>query len=255
MLARTRFSAAVLFLVALALLAAPPRGHAAGGLKITGPPGLWIVGIVGGKTVYPEYTFTNEEATPQAFRVIDPLPISLDGTSDMQIEFDRTTCGYHTDLVLQPGASCTVTLRFHPQLLGRFADHWTVFFGGQPQAIEIESEGARPPFKWESVRDHFGSHAMGTTATRTVTLVNRAHLEARVERLELHGDTQSFELLENDCAGHWLAPKATCTAKLRFRSRGTGDFFASLTAVAPGVHGTGDFRYSMDLVGSGHLAP
>jgi hypothetical protein len=157
-------------------------------------------------------------------------------------------------VILQPGGSCTVTLRFHPGSLNRFIDHWTVFFGNQPQAIEIDSEGARPPFKWEPVRDHFGSHAMGTTATRTVTLLNRGHLEARVERLELHGDTQSFELLENDCAGHWLAPKATCTAKVRFRSRGTGDYFASLTAVAPGVHGTGDFRYSMDLVGSGHLA-
>jgi hypothetical protein len=254
--ARPRLRAAVFALVAFVLLAAPAAGQAAAGLKLSAPyPAPTIFATFGSKRVLTEYTITNFGSSPQNVFVSPPVQgtNSYLEPSDIYIDWPLSTCGVEVTKTLQPGESCSAMITFLPPSDAVFGDaQWQVSLGGEIQTVDLRSDGLAPRLTWGTREVNFGDLAPDTEVTRTETLTNESAQEVKVDKLKVEGDTQTYELISDDCAGRWIPRKGTCSATVRYRPRGTGAFHGAVVAFAPGLNGPDGYNFRMELVGRGN---
>jgi hypothetical protein len=247
-LARRPLLAAALLLAGLALLAGPVASRAAAALQVTPKPGL-ITSVVAGKPDTFTYTLTNDGPLPEALST--GTPHNYPQTDDALYStptFNPSNC----PSVLAAGASCTVTITSAPQRLGHAEAGWAISLGAETLDFRLREDGVAPQATWDEKASQFGPVSADASLTKSIELRNTSPSEIMVHQFFLEGDTQSYSLLGDDCAGHWLRVHGTCTARVRFQPRGLGDFHARLVTSVPGGYHHPEFHFDRGLSGSGH---
>jgi hypothetical protein len=241
---RRPYLAAALLIAALALLAGPVASRAAAALTVTPTP-RGLRAVLGGKPASETYTLTNDGPLTGALTLRDPVPDPFGFDTREWVG----TYQPHCPEALGPGASCTVTMGFDPPVLGTSQATWQVILGGELQEFNLYDNASPPHLRWQPHQGAFGTVSAADPQVRTITLESRTSAEVKIDRLHLEGD-ESYALLGDDCAGRWLPGLKTCSARVRFRPRGTGAFHATLVAVAPAGRDP-VFQFREPLSGSG----
>ena len=155
-------------------------------------------------------------------------------------------CGGRT---LNPGESCSVQVSFGPYdaipfeaQLRAYSEEGTVFSAG------LSGEGGRAEFVPASDPTNFGSVPVGSPGvTRTIDVTNRGNMAGGVFIAVIAGGAVgSFHLIDENCSGAMLSPRATCNLLVSFQPLSTGAKTARL-----GLFGDGDAGAQLTLSGVG----
>jgi hypothetical protein len=131
---------------------------------------------------------------------------------------------------LQPNETCSAQVYFSPREMSEYAVQLRANSGPYSFTADITGEGGRAIFEPAFNPTDFGSTAVGSAGTtREITLSNTGNLPGGVFIAVIAGGAVgSFQLLDENCTGHPLAPRATCTLQVRFRPLSEGVKTATL---------------------------
>jgi hypothetical protein len=201
---------------------------------ITLSPGSLAFGTitVGTTSAAKTVTLTNNEGSS--------LNISHTASGDYSIA--STTCG----ATLASKASCTMNVTFHPKQNGATSGAVTVTYnaGLSPQEVALSgtgSGGVATPLTFTPSSLSFGNVAVGTSASKAVTVKNSSASSVTISNVAASGDFTA-----TGC-GATLAPLGTCTMTVTFKPSVKGTIFGSAaitdnTIVSPEIYnlsGTG----------------
>jgi hypothetical protein len=145
--------------------------------------------------------------------------------------------------LLLAGAACTITVVFHPTVLG--ARSGTLSFTSNspesPHVVTLDGTGA-PPTPAASVVPGslgFGSVTVGlATSGRVVKVTSTGNVPLVISGAAVSGaNAWDFAIVADDCSGVTLNPGASCTYKVGFEPFATGARSATLTITHNGVGG------------------
>jgi hypothetical protein len=141
---------------------------------------------------------------------------------------------------LQPNETCSVQAYFSPHEMSEYAAQLRANSGPYSFTANLTGEGGRAIFEPASNPTDFGVAAVGSAGTtREITLSNTGNLPGGVFIAVIAGGAVgSFQLLDENCTGHPLAPRATCTLQVRFRPLSEGVKTATLGLFGEGEGGT-----------------
>jgi hypothetical protein len=119
---------------------------------------------------------------------------------------------------LEPGQSCYVQMNFSPQEMTEYAVQVRAGVGSYTFTAGVTGTGGRAIFEPASNPTDFGVAAVGSAGnTREIRLSNAGNMPGGVFIAVIAGGAVgSFQLLDENCTGHPLAPAATCTLQVRF---------------------------------------
>jgi hypothetical protein len=131
---------------------------------------------------------------------------------------------------LQPNETCSVQMNFSPHEMREYAAQLRADSGPYSFTANLTGEGGRAIFEPGFNPTDFGVAAVGSPGTtREITLSNTGNLPGGVFIAVIAGGAVgSFQLLDENCTGHPLAPRATCTLQVRFRPLSEGVKTATL---------------------------
>ncbi|HLY99946.1 MAG TPA: choice-of-anchor D domain-containing protein [Candidatus Angelobacter sp.] len=176
--------------------------------------------------------------------------ISISVTLD-PADFTRvTSAGNDCGASLNAGASCVITVRFQPTVLGQLSGMLTVAdsAGNSPQTVTLTGKSVRPatPVFMPAIALDFSSQPLNVPVTRPVTLTNTGDVALSLASMMTSGDyTQT-----NNC-GNTVDVGITCTINVTLTATATGTRNGTLivTDSAPGS------PQSINLTGTGVLVP
>jgi hypothetical protein len=149
---------------------------------------------------------------------------------------------------VEPGASCSVQVRFKPLSAGPKSAR-LAFFGEDDGGtmIFLEGEGVAARVGLSAPGLHLGSQESGTRgAAQTLLVANDGSQPATVDWVALAGaDSDQFLLAGEQCTGAALAPGASCAVRIRFAPDSPGQKSARLRV------GGGFGTLSATLAGTG----
>jgi len=126
--------------------------------------------------------------------------------------FESNDCGKQ----VQPGAHCTITVKFHPRDKGPLQGSLTLTDNAadSPQQVPLSGTGT---FVQLVPRDvHFGTQPVGTeSAPRAIRLTNKGGSAVNIQGISITGADPDDFSETNDC-GSQVASGASCTIKVRF---------------------------------------
>jgi phosphodiesterase/alkaline phosphatase D-like protein len=169
--------------------------------------------------------------------------ITITGTNPA--DFTRTTtCGAS----LAAGSSCTITVKFSPQVVGARAAAISVTDNaiGSPQTVSLSGTGTGVTVSPATIT--FASRTVGTTsAASNVTLTNLGTTALSISSISIAG-TNSGDFSQTNTCGSSLARGASCTIGVKFKPTAVGTRTGTLTIrdsdpVSPqtvGLTGTGN---------------
>jgi len=175
---------------------------------------------------------------------VNSLEINGDGT--FGINSGGTSC-YGSNL--QPGQSCWVQVVFSPYdaapfsaQLRAYSDSGTIF------TAELSGEGGRARLTTGVDPTNFGSVPVGSPGvTKTIDVTNTGNIAGGAFIAVIAGGAiGSFQLLDENCSGVPLSPRATCNLVVRFQPVSTGAKTARL-----GLFGDSDGGAQITLTGVG----
>lgn len=155
--------------------------------------------------------------------------------------------------VVNPGASCTITVTYTPSALGTSAGTVTITDTGlgSPQTITLTGTGATPAaVSLAPTSLTFSAQAVGTTSlAQTVTLTNTGGAA-----LSITGIATTGNFSESDNCGSSVAGGAGCTISVSFTPQQTGTATGTLSvsdnaAGSPqtvSLSGSGVFSFTLD---------
>ncbi|HEX6643243.1 MAG TPA: choice-of-anchor D domain-containing protein, partial [Gemmatimonadales bacterium] len=128
-------------------------------------------------------------------------------------------------VALEPGASCTVSIRYLPDFpvshIAQFAVGENLDAGTATQLTNLRGQGAGLSGSTNFI--DFGPIPAGeTSATQPVTITNNATTGTGPITAPSSGG--AFQVTSNGCAGVSLAPGASCTMVLRFAPPSVGNY-------------------------------
>ncbi len=131
---------------------------------------------------------------------------------------------------LQPNETCSVQMNFSPHEMREYAAQLRADSGSYSFTANLTGEGGRAIFEPAFNPTDFGVAAVGSAGTtREITLSNTGNLPGGVFIAVIAGGAVgSFQLLDENCTGHPLTPRATCTLQVRFRPLSEGVKTATL---------------------------
>jgi hypothetical protein len=149
---------------------------------------------------------------------------------------------------LQPNETCSVQAYFSPHEMSEYAVQLRADSGPYSFTANLTGEGGRAIFEPASNPTDFGVAAVGSAGTtREISLSNAGNLPGGVFIAVIAGGAVgSFQLLDENCTGHPLAPRATCTLQVRFRPLSEGVKTATL-----GLFGEQEGGTEISLTGVG----
>ncbi len=152
---------------------------------------------------------------------------------------------------LEPGASCSMEVRFSPRERAEYVAELRASANGSTFSATLSGRGGAAVVETPENPVTFAPATVGSDGeVRTVTLTNSGDLPAAFFiSVIAGGDAGSFELLEESCSAVELAPAASCSARVRFTPRGAGTRTARLA-----FFGDGDDGMMVFLQGEG-VAP
>lgn len=177
-------------------------------------------------------------------------PLTIIGASVSGAGYSLTS---NTCTTLQPGAQCTLTLKFAPPSAATFNGTLTVTHNapGSPLVVSLSGAGVGVPGVSPSATSlNFGSVVIdGSSSSRSVTLTSTGTAPLTIGATSLSGVFASlFSVSSNTCTGN-LAPGATCTVNLNFTPTTIGAKSATLTIA------TNAGNVAVTLTGSGLKKP
>ncbi|NQU10449.1 choice-of-anchor D domain-containing protein [bacterium] len=172
------------------------------------------------------------------------LPISLSG---------ENLGAYCLGSTLQPGAGCTLVVRFTPGALGLRTATLAVSGGAinSPQNVALTGVGAVgvPSVGFIPEELDFGNQKVGTTSTvRSVIIQNTGGAALLITNLVVTGvNSGDFLLGSDNCINSPIAPGGTCIVNLQFTPSATGVGAAELQV----FDNAGGSPHSLPLTGTG----
>jgi hypothetical protein len=171
---------------------------------------------------------------------------SVDGTDAAQFTVTGTDCIG----VVDPGDTCTVSVRFAPTGQGPRSAALVVddTAPGRPHRIRLSGTGevGTPQFAADPDPVDFGNALIGTPpADRVVTVTDTGDAPFTVTALDVIGPAATdFSIVSNTCVGAIVTPTIACTVTVRATPTAPGDRTAQLrfTDTAPGSPHTVDLR-------------
>jgi len=136
-----------------------------------------------------------------------------------------------TNIPLLPAGSCTVHVRFRPQLAGPKAAYLAFFGDSEGGAmVPLQGEGVAPAVTLVPSGFDFGSQAAGTkSAAHAFAVRNDGSTPLDLSGVSIVGvDLDQFALAGDECTGATLAPGAECLVRVRFAPDSAGAKTAKL---------------------------
>ncbi|MEZ0578429.1 choice-of-anchor D domain-containing protein [Nocardioides sp. MH1] len=223
------------------------------GTGVTGTPGITFNpttarqfgGVAVGSTSG-TFTQTISNAGPTSFAV-NGSP-SVTGPSAAQFQIQGGTC--NPGFPVNPGGSCTVTMRFAPTSMGLKAGVLTIptTIGGPPMSFSLNGFGTRGyPNLSTSALDFPATRFGVATATQVVTVTNTGNGPMTGSAPTIDGpQSGDFTIASSDCGSLVMAKGDTCTVSVRFTPGARGPRSATLH-----VASTSGVERAVALTGSG----
>ncbi|HVT36906.1 MAG TPA: DUF1800 family protein, partial [Nevskiaceae bacterium] len=158
-----------------------------------------------------------------------------------------TTCG----ATLAAGASCTVSITFHPRAGGDRAASLTVTSNapGNPHTTTLTGVGLQTDAAAQPSTLDYGTLLIDTSATQTTSIVNVGNLPLHVGSVSLTGThADQFALVHNGCSNP-VGPTHSCNLSVRFTATATGKVEARLLVASDAPHSP----TAIVLAGAGRL--
>ena len=172
--------------------------------------------------------------------------LGIDGTDAARFTVAGTDCGG----TLDPGGTCTVSIRFAPTGPGPRSAALVVddTAPGRPHRVRLAGTGevGTPRFAADPDPVDFGTALVGTPpADRVVTVTNTGDAPFTVTALGVAGPAAAdFSIVTDTCLGGVVTPTIACTVTVRATPTAPGDRAAELrfTDTAPGSPHTVDLQ-------------
>ncbi len=208
---------------------------------------------VSGRGVEPSLSFTpashdfglqrlNREATSFQFTLensgeagVEPNGFDTSGPGQEVFWIQQNNCWTW----LEPGASCTVEVRFGPRARAAYEAEARVWVNGTVFTAAVSGEGGAAQIEALENPVDFGTATVGAAGpVRTITLRNSGDLpEAFFIGVLAGGDAASFRLLDEHCTLIELGPGDSCTARVRFTPDSAGPKAARVAFFGDGEGG------------------
>ncbi len=214
-------SVALEFVTLLGTVAAPTGPVASAGLT---PQSLDFGRVLVGKIATLNATFTNTGALPVtlgADGVMGDSSFSLAASSSA-----TNVCGA-AGTVIAPGASCTIAVLFAPGTTGTLRGTLSVASSAttQPLTVALSGVGTQPQLSVSPTALNFGSVAVGSTSTLSLTLINTSN--SPVDGLAF--STTSGYSVTSTCGITTLNANSSCAVSVTFAPSASGVTSGALT--------------------------
>jgi hypothetical protein len=152
--------------------------------------------------------------------------ITITGSNAGDFVMASQTCGSS----LAGNTSCTVTVKFHPSLIG--PESATLSFsddgGASPQTVSLSGTGTVVTLSRSSIT--FQPQTVGTTsAAQSVTLTNHGTTALQISSISISGTNSGDFLISFNTCPPDLVASANCTVSVEFKPTATGTRTASLS--------------------------
>ncbi|HET7445774.1 MAG TPA: choice-of-anchor D domain-containing protein [Solirubrobacterales bacterium] len=158
---------------------------------------------------------------------------------------------------LEPGQTCSMQVWFNPQEVTTYEAELRALANGSVAAAALSGEGGRAIVQATENPVGFGTTGVGSLGdVHTVTLKNTGNMgEGFFIGVIAGGDAGSFQLLDEHCTMHELAPGQTCTAHVRFKPLAPGALSAHLAFFGEGEGGVLVQLEGEGVSGAASIAP
>ncbi len=172
--------------------------------------------------------------------------ITISGTN-MSDYSQTNTCGSS----VEGGGTCAITVVFAPTASGTRIATCTIVDNAPTasQTVSLTGTGTSPAAKFSPTSLVFGTHPVGTTATKLVTLSNSGSSTLLITSIALTGSGASAYLQTNTCGGS-VVPFGQCTITVTFAPTAGGSFSADVTVTDNAAGGS----QNVALNGTGAVA-
>ncbi|HKB49879.1 MAG TPA: choice-of-anchor D domain-containing protein [Solirubrobacterales bacterium] len=173
---------------------------------------------------------------------VDSVEISPSGDGSF---WTNSMCPGRT---LQPNETCWVQVYFGPRNATEYAVQLRANAGPYSFRADLTGTGGRAILSPAFNPTDFGVAAVGSAGvTHEIAVTNTGNMPGGAFIAVISGGAVgSFQLLDENCTGHLLAPAATCTLQVRFRPLSEGVKTAML-----GLFGESDGGTQIVLTGVG----
>lgn len=220
-------------------LAAPPPGPEPPQLSFD--PGSYDFGLQPVNNGSAQASFQLRNNGSEAVQV-NSIEIAGSGSEAF---YTNTNCpGYN----LQPNETCYVQVYFGPHNTSEYVAQLRANAGPYSFTADLTGTGGQAMITPPANPTDFGSAAVGSAGvTDEIALTNVGNMPGGAFIAVIAGGAVgSFQLLDENCTGHMLAPRATCTLQVRFRPLSEGVKTAML-----GLFGDSDGGTQIALTGVG----
>jgi hypothetical protein len=168
-------------------------------------------------------------------------------TSDWgSFQFMETTCGSS----LAPGANCNVTVQFVPWDEAQFTGGLMVSTSAGQRQVTLSATAIAGHVTYSSDLVSFGSVAVGSTVTRTLTITNTGQGAIPMHEMTVFNPSVSYDAVSDYTVAHncgsSIAVGAVCTITLQFTPEVVGTSPRSLLVNHEGV---GPYRVAISGAG------
>lgn len=149
---------------------------------------------------------------------------------------------------LQPGESCSAQVYFGPNEIGDYAAELRAGANSSQFSAALSGSGGMAVLAPEANPVDFGVAKVGAAGNvREISISNVGNLPGGVFIAVISGGAVgSFQLLDENCTNHEIAPAQSCTAQVRFQPTSEGVKKATLS-----LFGDGDGGAQVVLTGMG----
>jgi hypothetical protein len=235
-------SAAKLFIAACMALAAIPALAAAAPVEGEEPPAPQLAFEPGGYDFGLHEVNREDSQNHLQLRNVGSVPapiysLEIVGSGSGAFWIGNSDCFGRT---LEPGETCSVQADFNPYAVAPFSAQLRAGSSqGTSFTAELSGEGGRPALATATDPTNFGSVAVGSGGvTKTIDVTNQGNMPGGAFiAIVSGGAVGSFHLLDENCTGIPLRPKATCNLQVSFDPISTGAKTARLFLVGDGEGG------------------
>ncbi|MBI5016844.1 MAG: choice-of-anchor D domain-containing protein [Deltaproteobacteria bacterium] len=128
---------------------------------------------------------------------------------------------------VRPGESCSVQVRFRPELRGRHAGALFLLLPDLGRRLTVPLSGEGLDRGGPMIAANVSRLDFDRSGTLEVEVRNEGRSELRIREVRAGG--RGFDAASDECSGRVLAPGRSCAVAVRFRAEGPGDYSGTLT--------------------------